>query len=119
MFEVLTKSSVEDGIAEPPKKDKAPLGDALLTATVTALTDHQLKLSEDIDRKRAEAVKRHTVTEVWGPLYTMRLLLLLCRKKDEDELPPIFLAWAKKGKQEKTHTIFQSQVASKFLNPTI
>eukprot|EP00536_Pseudo-nitzschia_multiseries_P017059 jgi/Psemu1/49138/gm1.49138_g len=67
-----------------------------LAAAATALTDHYLKLSEDIDRKHAEADKIHTVREAWGPLYTKRLLLL-SDKKDGIDLPPIYLTWAKKG----------------------
>eukprot|EP00536_Pseudo-nitzschia_multiseries_P018878 jgi/Psemu1/57767/gm1.57767_g len=46
-------------------------GDPALTAAVTALTDHQLKLSENMDHKRSQSVRT-----TWGPLYTQRLLLL-------------------------------------------
>eukprot|EP00536_Pseudo-nitzschia_multiseries_P002427 jgi/Psemu1/5506/gm1.5506_g len=90
----------------------APLGNAPLMATATTLTDSQLRLSKDLDCKRTEAVKQHTVTEVWGPSYTKQLLLL-CGKKNEDKLPPIYPAWAKKSKHENTHMIFQSQVSSR------
>eukprot|EP00536_Pseudo-nitzschia_multiseries_P012122 jgi/Psemu1/30990/gm1.30990_g len=83
-------------------KNKAPY------SAVTTLTHHhQLKLSEGLDQKPA-----HTVAAVWGPLYTKRLLLL-CGKQEEADLPPIYPAWAQKSKHEKTHMIFQSQVASR------
>eukprot|EP00536_Pseudo-nitzschia_multiseries_P003552 jgi/Psemu1/8083/gm1.8083_g len=52
-------------------------GDPALTAAVTALTDHQLKLSENLDHKRSQS------------------------------------AWAQKSKHERTHMIFQSQVAAR------
>eukprot|EP00536_Pseudo-nitzschia_multiseries_P016057 jgi/Psemu1/44760/gm1.44760_g len=85
----------------------APPGDPKLTAAVTALTDHQLKLSENMDHKRSQTVKT-----TWGPLYTQRLLLL-CGKQEEANLPPIYQAWAQKSKHERTHMIFQSQVAAR------
>eukprot|EP00536_Pseudo-nitzschia_multiseries_P012565 jgi/Psemu1/32459/gm1.32459_g len=69
-------------------------GDPALTAAVTALTDHQLKLSESMDHKKSQSVRT-----TWGPLYTQRLLLLC--------------AWAQKSKHERTHMIFQSQVAAR------
>eukprot|EP00536_Pseudo-nitzschia_multiseries_P010780 jgi/Psemu1/204114/e_gw1.341.23.1 len=78
-------------------------GDPKLTAAVTALTDHQLKLSESMDHKKATT---------WGPLYTQRLLLL-CGRQEEANLPPIYQAWAQKSKHERTHMIFQSQVAAR------
>eukprot|EP00536_Pseudo-nitzschia_multiseries_P014241 jgi/Psemu1/38043/gm1.38043_g len=84
-----------------------PPGDPALTAAVTALTDHQLKLSENMDHKRSQSVRT-----TWGPLYTQRLLLL-CGKQDEANLPPIYQAWAQKSKHERTHMIFQSQVAAR------
>eukprot|EP00536_Pseudo-nitzschia_multiseries_P018635 jgi/Psemu1/56537/gm1.56537_g len=71
-----------------------PPGDPALTAAVTALTDHQLKLSENMDHKRSQSVRT-----TWGPLYTQRLLLLC--------------TWAQKSKHERTHMIFQSQVAAR------
>eukprot|EP00536_Pseudo-nitzschia_multiseries_P007095 jgi/Psemu1/16945/gm1.16945_g len=46
-------------------------GDPKLTAAVTALRDHQLKLSKNMDHKKAQSVRT-----TWGPLYTQRLLLL-------------------------------------------
>eukprot|EP00536_Pseudo-nitzschia_multiseries_P017729 jgi/Psemu1/52290/gm1.52290_g len=82
-------------------------GDPALTAAVTALTDHQLKLSENMDHKRSQSVRT-----TWGPLYTQRLLLLY-RKQEEANLPPIYQAWAQKSKHERTHIIFQSQVAAR------
>eukprot|EP00536_Pseudo-nitzschia_multiseries_P019406 jgi/Psemu1/60602/gm1.60602_g len=84
-----------------------PPGDPALTAAVTALTDHQLKLSENMDHKRSQSVRT-----TWGPLYTQRLLLL-CGKQEEASLPPIYQAWAQKSKHERTHMIFQSQVAAR------
>eukprot|EP00536_Pseudo-nitzschia_multiseries_P014511 jgi/Psemu1/38982/gm1.38982_g len=78
-----------------------------LTAAVTALTDHQLKLSENMDHKRSQLVRT-----TWGPLYTQRLLLL-CGKQEEANLPPIYQAWAQKSKHERTHMIFQSQVTAR------
>eukprot|EP00536_Pseudo-nitzschia_multiseries_P019395 jgi/Psemu1/60542/gm1.60542_g len=81
--------------------------DPTLAATITALTNQQLKLSEGLDQRRPPA----TVKNTWGPLYTQRLLLL-CGKLEEANLPPIYQAWAQKGKHEKTHMIFQSQVAT-------
>eukprot|EP00536_Pseudo-nitzschia_multiseries_P019462 jgi/Psemu1/60820/gm1.60820_g len=84
-----------------------PPGDPALTAAVTALTDHQLKLSENMDHKRSQSVRT-----TWGPLYTQRLLLL-CGKQEEANLPPIYQAWAQKSKHERTHMIFQSQVAAR------
>eukprot|EP00536_Pseudo-nitzschia_multiseries_P019425 jgi/Psemu1/60699/gm1.60699_g len=48
-----------------------PPGDPALTAAVTALTDHQLTLSENMDHKRLQSVRT-----TWDPLYTQRLLLL-------------------------------------------
>eukprot|EP00536_Pseudo-nitzschia_multiseries_P018025 jgi/Psemu1/53778/gm1.53778_g len=63
----------------------APPGDPKLTAAVTALTDHQLKLSENMDHKRSQTVKT-----TWGPLYTQRLLLL-CAKWQ-----PGLLSWGSK-----------------------
>eukprot|EP00536_Pseudo-nitzschia_multiseries_P014585 jgi/Psemu1/39287/gm1.39287_g len=62
--------------------------DPTLAATLTALANQQLKLSEGLDQRRPPA----TVTNTWGPLYTQ--------------------PWAQKGKHEKTHMIFQSQVAT-------
>eukprot|EP00536_Pseudo-nitzschia_multiseries_P018755 jgi/Psemu1/57204/gm1.57204_g len=82
-------------------------GDPALTAAVTALTDHQLKLSENMDHKQSQSVRT-----TWGPLYTQRLLLL-CGKQEEANLPPIYQAWAQKSKHERTHMIFQSQVAAR------
>eukprot|EP00536_Pseudo-nitzschia_multiseries_P006129 jgi/Psemu1/14529/gm1.14529_g len=82
-------------------------GDLALTAAVTALTYHQLKLSENMDHKRSQSVRT-----TWGPLYTQRLLLL-CGKQEEANLPPIYQAWAQKSKHERTHMIFQSQVAAR------
>eukprot|EP00536_Pseudo-nitzschia_multiseries_P011744 jgi/Psemu1/29809/gm1.29809_g len=82
-------------------------GDPALTAAVTALTDHQLKLSESMDHKKSQSVRT-----TWGPLYTQRLLLL-CGKQEEANLPPIYQAWAQKSKHERTHMIFQSQVAAR------
>eukprot|EP00536_Pseudo-nitzschia_multiseries_P019414 jgi/Psemu1/60638/gm1.60638_g len=84
-----------------------PPGDPSLTAAVTALTDHQLKLSENLDRNRSQSVGA-----TWSPLYTQRLLLL-CGKQEEANLPPIYQAWAQKSKLERTHMIFQSQVAAR------
>eukprot|EP00536_Pseudo-nitzschia_multiseries_P015399 jgi/Psemu1/217984/e_gw1.878.1.1 len=81
--------------------------DPTLAATLTALANQQLKLSEGLDQRRPPA----TVKNTWGPLYTQRLLLL-CGKLEEADLPPIYQAWAQKGKHEKTHMIFQSQVAT-------
>eukprot|EP00536_Pseudo-nitzschia_multiseries_P014338 jgi/Psemu1/38317/gm1.38317_g len=52
-------------------------GDPALTTAVTALTDHQLKLSESMDHKKSQS------------------------------------AWAQKSKHERTHMIFQSQVAAR------
>eukprot|EP00536_Pseudo-nitzschia_multiseries_P006534 jgi/Psemu1/15529/gm1.15529_g len=74
-----------------PGLNRLPVtGDPVLPAAVTALTDHQLRLSEGLDQRRSQPVG---VT--WDPLYTQRLLLL-CGKLEE----------------AKTHMIFQSQVAS-------
>eukprot|EP00536_Pseudo-nitzschia_multiseries_P018168 jgi/Psemu1/54377/gm1.54377_g len=67
-----------------------------------------LVVSENLDHKRAQSVRA-----TWGPLYTQRLLLLY-GKQEEDNLPPIYQAWAqKKSKHEKIHMIFQSQVADR------
>eukprot|EP00536_Pseudo-nitzschia_multiseries_P014870 jgi/Psemu1/40403/gm1.40403_g len=77
-----------------PGLNRIPVtGDPVLTAVVTALTDHQLRLSEGLDQRCSQSVGG-----TWGPLYTQRLLLLC--------------AWAQKSKHEKTHMIFQSQVAA-------
>eukprot|EP00536_Pseudo-nitzschia_multiseries_P013220 jgi/Psemu1/34461/gm1.34461_g len=89
--------------------------DPNLTAAFSALTDQQLRLSESLDQRRQEASKLHSVRAVWGDLYTERLLLL-CGKPTEAELPPIYTAWAKKSKHEKTHMILQSQVATDAYN---
>eukprot|EP00536_Pseudo-nitzschia_multiseries_P014695 jgi/Psemu1/39784/gm1.39784_g len=89
------------------KRPWDPPGDPKLTAAVTALTDHQLKLSESMDHKKSQSVKT-----TWGPLYTQRLLLL-CGRQEEANLPPIYQAWAQKSKHERTHMIFQSQVAAR------
>eukprot|EP00536_Pseudo-nitzschia_multiseries_P013046 jgi/Psemu1/33950/gm1.33950_g len=78
--------------------------DPTLAAAFAALTDYQLRLSENLDQRRQESSKLHTVREVWGPLYTERLLLL-CGKTNKADLPPIYTAWAKKSKHEKTHMI--------------
>eukprot|EP00536_Pseudo-nitzschia_multiseries_P015720 jgi/Psemu1/43577/gm1.43577_g len=69
---------------------------------------NQLRLSEPLDHRRQESSKLHSVREVWGILYTERLLLL-CGKAAEADLPPVYTAWAKKSKHEKTHMILQSQ----------
>eukprot|EP00536_Pseudo-nitzschia_multiseries_P004909 jgi/Psemu1/11243/gm1.11243_g len=74
----------------------APLGDAPLTAAVTALTNHQLRLSENLDRRRNKSSQMHTT--------------------DEANLSPIYTAWARKSKHKKTHVIFQSQVATSAYN---
>eukprot|EP00536_Pseudo-nitzschia_multiseries_P014096 jgi/Psemu1/37529/gm1.37529_g len=50
-----------------------PPVDLVLTVAVTALTDHQLKLSEGLDQRRSQSV-----AATWGPLYT-KSLLLLCK----------------------------------------
>eukprot|EP00536_Pseudo-nitzschia_multiseries_P004967 jgi/Psemu1/11391/gm1.11391_g len=89
--------------------------DPTLTAAFSALTDQQLRLSESLDQRRQESSKLHSVREVWGNLYTERLLLL-CGKTTEADLPPIYTAWAKKSKHEKTHMILQSQVATDAYN---
>eukprot|EP00536_Pseudo-nitzschia_multiseries_P017062 jgi/Psemu1/49151/gm1.49151_g len=89
--------------------------DPTLTAAFSALTDQQLRLSESLDQRRQESSKLHSVMEVWGNLYTERLLLL-CGKTTEADLPPIYTAWAKKSKHEKTHMILQSQVATDAYN---
>eukprot|EP00536_Pseudo-nitzschia_multiseries_P010377 jgi/Psemu1/25748/gm1.25748_g len=81
-------------------------GDLALTAAMVALTDHQLRLSEGLDKRCSQPVRG-----TWCPLYTKHLLLL-CGKSEEAALPPIYQAWAQKTKHGKTHTIFQSQVAS-------
>eukprot|EP00536_Pseudo-nitzschia_multiseries_P012780 jgi/Psemu1/33153/gm1.33153_g len=92
---------------QPAGQPPAPGIDPTLAATLTALANQQLKLSEGLDQRRPPA----TIKNTWGPLYTQRLLLL-CRKLEEANLPPIYQAWAQKGKHEKTHMIFQSQVAT-------
>eukprot|EP00536_Pseudo-nitzschia_multiseries_P017797 jgi/Psemu1/52575/gm1.52575_g len=89
--------------------------DSTLTAAFSALTDHHLRLSESLDQRRQESSKLHSVREVWGALYTERLLLL-CGKTTEADLPPIYTAWDKKSKHEKTHMILQSQVATDAYN---
>eukprot|EP00536_Pseudo-nitzschia_multiseries_P019010 jgi/Psemu1/58485/gm1.58485_g len=89
--------------------------DPTLTAAFSALTDQQLRLSESLDQRRQESSKLHSVRAVWGDLYTERLLLL-CGKTAEADLPPIYTAWAKKSKHEKTHMILQSQVATDAYN---
>eukprot|EP00536_Pseudo-nitzschia_multiseries_P015061 jgi/Psemu1/41152/gm1.41152_g len=81
-------------------RPRPPSGDPALTAAVTALIDHQLRLSEGLDQRRAQSVGA-----TWGPLYTQRLLLL-CGKQEETNLPPIYQAWAQKSKHKKTHMIF-------------
>eukprot|EP00536_Pseudo-nitzschia_multiseries_P019377 jgi/Psemu1/60416/gm1.60416_g len=88
------------------KNKVLPPGDPALTAAVTALTDHQLRLSEGLDQRRSQSVGA-----TWGPLYTKRLLLLY-EKLEEADLPPSYQAWAKKSKHKKTHMIFQSQVSA-------
>eukprot|EP00536_Pseudo-nitzschia_multiseries_P019470 jgi/Psemu1/60839/gm1.60839_g len=93
----------------------AAQADPTLTAAFSALTDQQLRLSESLDQRRQEASKLHSVMAVWGDLYTERLLLL-CGKPTEAELPPIYTAWAKKSKHEKTHMVLQSQVATEAYN---
>eukprot|EP00536_Pseudo-nitzschia_multiseries_P013057 jgi/Psemu1/33975/gm1.33975_g len=92
---------------QPPAPGQPAGVDPTLAATLTALANQQLKLSEGLDQRRPPA----TVKNTWGPLYTQRLLLL-CGKLEEADLPPIYQAWAQKGKHEKTHMIFQSQVAT-------
>eukprot|EP00536_Pseudo-nitzschia_multiseries_P018366 jgi/Psemu1/55221/gm1.55221_g len=72
-----------------------PPGDPALTAAVTALTDHQLRLGGGLDQRRLQSVGA-----TWGPLYTKRLLLL-CGKLEEADLPPIYQAWAQKSKHKK------------------
>eukprot|EP00536_Pseudo-nitzschia_multiseries_P019162 jgi/Psemu1/59280/gm1.59280_g len=89
--------------------------DPTLTAAFSALTDQQLRLSESLDHRRQKSSKLHSVREVWGTLYTERLLLL-CGKSTEADLPPVYTAWAKKSKHEKTHMILQSQVATNAYN---
>eukprot|EP00536_Pseudo-nitzschia_multiseries_P013835 jgi/Psemu1/36582/gm1.36582_g len=89
--------------------------DPTLTTAFAALTNQQLRLSESLDQRQQESSKLHTVREVWGDLYTERLLLL-CGKTTEADLPPIYTAWAKKSKHEKTHMILQSQVATDAYN---
>eukprot|EP00536_Pseudo-nitzschia_multiseries_P015378 jgi/Psemu1/217847/e_gw1.872.11.1 len=89
--------------------------DPTLTAAFAALTDQQLRLSESLDQRRQESSKLQSVREVWGNLYTERLLLL-CGKTTEADLPPIYTAWAKKSKHEKTHMVLQSQVATEAYN---
>eukprot|EP00536_Pseudo-nitzschia_multiseries_P010915 jgi/Psemu1/27376/gm1.27376_g len=89
--------------------------DPTLTAAFSALTDQQLRLSESLDQRRQESSKLQSVREVWGNLYTERLLLL-CGKTTEADLPPIYTAWAKKSKHEKTHMVLQSQVATEAYN---
>eukprot|EP00536_Pseudo-nitzschia_multiseries_P017314 jgi/Psemu1/50297/gm1.50297_g len=89
--------------------------DPTLTAVFSALTDQQLRLSESLDQRRIESSKLHSVREVWGDLYTERLLLL-CGKTTEADLPPIYTAWAKKSNHEKNHMILQSQVATDAYN---
>eukprot|EP00536_Pseudo-nitzschia_multiseries_P007162 jgi/Psemu1/17252/gm1.17252_g len=44
---------------------------------------------------------------------TVARLLLLRRKLEEADLPPIYRAWAQKSKHENTHMVFQSQVATR------
>eukprot|EP00536_Pseudo-nitzschia_multiseries_P012952 jgi/Psemu1/210162/e_gw1.524.25.1 len=95
--------------------DPAAPADPTLTAAFSALTDQQLRLSESLDQRRQESSKLHSVRAVWGDLYTERLLLL-CGKTTEADLPPIYTAWAKKSKHEKTHMILQSQVATDAYN---
>eukprot|EP00536_Pseudo-nitzschia_multiseries_P010366 jgi/Psemu1/25709/gm1.25709_g len=90
--------------------------DPTLTAAFSENTDQQLRLSESLDQRRQESSKLHLVREVWGALYTERLLLLLCGKTTEAYLPPVYTAWAKKSKHEKTHMILQSQVATSAYN---
>eukprot|EP00536_Pseudo-nitzschia_multiseries_P015908 jgi/Psemu1/44246/gm1.44246_g len=80
----------------------APADPATLTAAFSALTDQQLRLSESLEQRRQESSKLHSVREVWGNLYTERLLLLC--------------AWAKKSKHKKTHMVFQSQIATDAYN---
>eukprot|EP00536_Pseudo-nitzschia_multiseries_P017338 jgi/Psemu1/50478/gm1.50478_g len=92
---------------QPPAPGQPAGVDPTLAATLTALANQQLKLSEGLDQRRPPA----TVKNTWGPLYTQRFLLL-CGKLEEADLPPIYQAWAQKGKHEKTHMIFQSQVAT-------
>eukprot|EP00536_Pseudo-nitzschia_multiseries_P017750 jgi/Psemu1/52378/gm1.52378_g len=89
--------------------------DSTLTAALSALTDQHLRLSESLDQRRQESSKLHSVREVWGALYTERLLLL-CGKTTEADLPPIYTAWAKNSKHEKTHMILQSQIATDVYN---
>eukprot|EP00536_Pseudo-nitzschia_multiseries_P017358 jgi/Psemu1/50546/gm1.50546_g len=61
-------------------------GDPALTVAMTALTDHQLRLSEGLDQRRPSTVKN-----TWGP----------CTPSD--------YYCSVKSKHEKTHMIFQSQ----------
>eukprot|EP00536_Pseudo-nitzschia_multiseries_P006489 jgi/Psemu1/15436/gm1.15436_g len=72
----------------------APGDPTLLTAAVTALTDHQLKS------------RLTRVTQWWGRsggYYTPS------KEEEAINLPPMYTVWAKKRKNEKTHMIFQSQ----------
>eukprot|EP00536_Pseudo-nitzschia_multiseries_P012742 jgi/Psemu1/33042/gm1.33042_g len=80
-----------------------------------SLRAYMKKNSESLDQRRQESSKLHSVREVWGALYTERPLLL-CGKTTEADLPPIYTAWAKKSKHEKTHMILQSQVATDSYN---
>eukprot|EP00536_Pseudo-nitzschia_multiseries_P019374 jgi/Psemu1/60392/gm1.60392_g len=63
------------------------------TAAFSALTDQQIRLSESLDQRRQESSKAAL-----------------------SDLPPIYTAWAKKSKHEKTHMILQSQVATDAYN---
>eukprot|EP00536_Pseudo-nitzschia_multiseries_P018507 jgi/Psemu1/55932/gm1.55932_g len=98
----------------PDLAGSAP-ADPTLTTAFAALKNQQLRLSESLDQRQQESSKLHSVREVWGDLYTERLLLL-CGKTTEADLPPIYTAWAKKSKHEKTHMILQSQVATDAYN---
>eukprot|EP00536_Pseudo-nitzschia_multiseries_P008012 jgi/Psemu1/19339/gm1.19339_g len=60
-------------------------GDPVLTVTVTALTDHQLRLSEGLNQRR-------TLTIRWGHMRSP--------------------SWVQKSKHKKTHMVFQRQVAT-------
>eukprot|EP00536_Pseudo-nitzschia_multiseries_P015222 jgi/Psemu1/41682/gm1.41682_g len=121
-FQVLHPHILQQGLIEICK----PLLDTLrAVGTHPTTINGAIRLLEPGPSFRAEAslhvyMKRnssqlHTVREVWGPLY-MERLLLLCDKTDETQLPPIYTAWAKKSKHEKTHMILQSQVATDAYN---
>eukprot|EP00536_Pseudo-nitzschia_multiseries_P006043 jgi/Psemu1/14310/gm1.14310_g len=79
------------------------------SAMAAALTDHQLRIGKDQERRHLEYTKVTSVEDTWDPLYTKRLRIL-CGKSTNEDLPPIYLAWTRKKKNEKTRMIFQSQV---------